>query len=256
MNLRGPDGPATKGARFYGPNPPFSMDLAARGGLKPARDPYNPPMATPGSDLLDRLIGELDTALRVVSGPARGATPNPAEGMPEPELSPAERRRSAALMRVNHAGEIAAQALYRGQAAVARDPAQRDALLHAGQEEYEHLAWCETRVHQLGERTSVLAPVWYAGSFAIGALAGLAGDRLSLGFLAETERQVTDHLGSHLQRLPAADAPSRRIVAAMQEEEIAHGEEARARGGTDLPAPMRGLMRATARIMTTLAHRI
>lgn len=205
---------------------------------------------------MDRLIGELDTALRVVSGPAQGATPSPAAGMPEPELSPGERRRSAALMRVNHAGEIAAQALYRGQAVVARDPVQREALLQAGQEEYEHLAWCETRVRQLGGRTSLLAPLWYSGSFVIGALAGLAGDRISLGFLAETERQVSDHLGSHLQRLPADDAPSRQIVAAMQDEEIAHGEDARARGGAELPAPVRSLMRTTARIMTTLAQRI
>lgn len=205
---------------------------------------------------MDRLIGELDTALRVVSGPAQGATPSPAAGMPEPELSPGERRRSAALMRVNHAGEIAAQALYRGQAVVARDPVQREALLQAGQEEYEHLAWCETRVRQLGGRTSLLAPLWYSGSFVIGALAGLAGDRISLGFLAETERQVSDHLGSHLQRLPADDAPSRQIVAAMQDEEIAHGEDARARGGAELPAPVRSLMRTTARVMTTLAQRI
>lgn len=205
---------------------------------------------------MDRLIGELDTALRVVSGPAQGATPSPAAGIPEPELSPGERRRSAALMRVNHAGEIAAQALYRGQAVVARDPVQREALLQAGQEEYEHLAWCATRVRQLGGRTSLLAPLWYSGSFVIGALAGLAGDRISLGFLAETERQVSDHLGSHLQRLPADDAPSRQIVAAMQDEEIAHGEAARARGGAELPAPVRSLMRTTARIMTTLAQRI
>lgn len=213
-------------------------------------------MATPGTDLMDRLIGELDTALRVVSGPAQGATPSPAAGIPEPELSPGERRRSAALMRVNHAGEIAAQALYRGQAVVARDPVQREALLQAGQEEYEHLAWCATRVRQLGGRTSLLAPLWYSGSFVIGALAGLAGDRISLGFLAETERQVSDHLGSHLQRLPADDAPSRQIVAAMQDEEIAHGEAARARGGAELPAPVRSLMRTIARIMTTLAQRI
>ena len=232
------------------------MDRALRDRQNMAVHPYNPAMARPGTDLLDRLIGELDTALRVVGGPAQGATPSPAEGLPEPELSPGERRESAALMRVNHAGEIAAQALYRGQAAVARDPAQREALLQAGQEEYEHLAWCETRIRELGGRTSLLAPVWYTGSFVIGALAGLAGDRVSLGFLAETERQVSDHLGDHLQRLPAADAPSRQIVAAMQDEEIAHGEDARARGGAELPAPVRDLMRATARIMTTLARRI
>ncbi len=232
------------------------MDQGARGRRNGPWPAYNPAVATPGSDLLDRLIGELDTALRVVAGPARGATPNPAEGLREPELSTGERRQSAALMRVNHAGEIAAQALYRGQAAVARDPVQRDALLQAGQEEYEHLAWCETRVRQLGGRTSLLAPAWYAGSFVIGALAGIAGDRISLGFLAETERQVSDHLGNHLQRLPPADTPSRQIVAAMQDDEIAHGEQARARGGAELPAPVRGLMRAIARVMTTLAQRI
>jgi ubiquinone biosynthesis monooxygenase Coq7 len=213
-------------------------------------------MAKPRADWIDRLIGELDTALRVGASPAQGVSTNPATGIAEPRLSPAERRRSAALMRVNHAGEIAAQALYRGQAAVARNPAQREALVKAGQEEHEHLAWCEERVRQLGGRTSLLAPVWYAGSFLIGAAAGLAGDRVSLGFLAETERQVSDHLDGHLERLPAADTPSRQIVRVMREEEIAHGNEARVRGGGDLPAPVRGLMKITARLMTTLAYRV
>ena len=213
-------------------------------------------MDRPHSTLLDRLIGEAVNALRAMAGPARGATPSPAAGMPEPELSLPEKRQSAALMRVNHAGEIAAQALYRGQAAVARDPRQRAALLKAGREEYEHLAWCEARVHELGGHTSRLAPVWYTGSFLIGALAGLAGDRVSLGFLAETERQVSAHLEDHLKRLPPADTPSRQILATMQDEEIAHGEQARARGGGDLPGPARGLMRAAARVMTTLAQRI
>lgn len=232
------------------------MDQGPARGRPKARPAYNRGMSRPETDLLDRLLGELDMALRVVAGPARGEAPNPADGLPEPALSPAEKRRSAALMRVNHAGEIAAQALYRGQATVTRDPAQREALLKAGQEEYEHLAWCETRVGQLGERTSLLSPVWYTGSFLIGALAGLAGDRFSLGFLSETERQVASHLESHLQRLPAGDEPSRRIVATMRAEEIAHGEDARARGGSEMPRPVRSLMRATARIMTTLAHRI
>jgi ubiquinone biosynthesis monooxygenase Coq7 len=214
------------------------------------------PMPGGPSELLDRLIGELDTALRVVAAPARGGAKNPARGLEEPALSQAQRRHSTALMRVNHAGEIAAQALYRGQAAVARDPAQRDALLQAGREEYEHLAWCADRVRQLGGQTSLLAPVWYAGSFCLGALAGLAGDRISLGFLAETERQVSEHLAGHLRHLPAEDLPSRTIVQAMQDEEIAHGEQARERGAAELPLPVRRLMRATARIMTTVAHRL
>jgi ubiquinone biosynthesis monooxygenase Coq7 len=159
-------------------------------------------------------------------------------------------------MRVNHAGEIAAQALYHGQALTARTPRVRAALLEAARDETDHLAWCEQRVRELGSRTSLLAPVWYAGSFAIGALAGLAGDRNSLGFVAETEKQVIEHLESHLHELPPDDERSRRIVAQMQADEARHGAEARDAGGRELPGPVRNLMRRTARVMTRAAYRV
>jgi ubiquinone biosynthesis monooxygenase Coq7 len=204
--------------------------------------------------LVDKVIGELDVALRVVGAPAQ-----PAAVAPEPSdeaLTARERNQSAALMRVNHAGEIAAQALYRGQASICREPALRQSLLKAAEEEHQHLVWCETRVKQLGGHTSRLAAVWYAGAFSLGSLAGLAGDRISLGFLAETERQVANHLAGHLQRLPEADQSSREIVARMQTEEIAHGESATARGAAELPQPVTQLMAAAAKVMTTLAQRI
>jgi ubiquinone biosynthesis monooxygenase Coq7 len=166
------------------------------------------------------------------------------------------RRHAAGLMRVNHAGEIAAQALYHGQALTARNDKLRASLLAAARDETDHLAWCEQRVRELDSRTSLLAPAWYAGSFAIGALAGLAGDRASLGFVAETEKQVIEHLESHLHELPEGDERSRRIVAQMQADEARHGSEARAAGGIDLPRPVRELMRRIARVMTRTAYRI
>ena len=159
-------------------------------------------------------------------------------------------------MRVDHAGEIAAQALYRGQAFVCRNSALRDALLAAAGEEQDHLAWCEERVRSLGGRTSLLAPFWYAGSFAIGTAAGLAGDETSLGFLAETERQVAEHLDGHLERLPPDDLASRRIVGAMREDEVAHGLAAMRRGGRPLPRPVRAGMRLAAKLMTTTSSRL
>lgn len=157
-------------------------------------------------------------------------------------------------MRVNHAGEIAAQALYHGQALVARDDATREMLLKAAREETDHLAWCATRLTELTSRPSVLDPLWYAGSFAIGALAGLLGDRVSLGFVVETERQVEGHLDGHLGALPPHDYRSRAIVEQMRADEIMHGAHAKAAGGIDLPSPVRALMGATARVMTTTAH--
>lgn len=157
-------------------------------------------------------------------------------------------------MRVNHAGEIAAQALYHGQALVARTETTRAMLLQAAQEETDHLAWCQKRLTELNTTTSLLNPLWYAGSFALGALAGLAGDRVSLGFVVETERQVEGHLDSHLGSLPAGDLRSRAIVTAMQSDEVAHGAHAKAAGGIDLPAPVRELMRRTARIMTGTSY--
>lgn len=157
-------------------------------------------------------------------------------------------------MRVNHTGEVAAQALYHGQAMVARTPATRDLLRHAAQEETDHLAWCETRLKELDSRPSLLNPLWYAGSFAIGAVAALFGDRVSLGFVAETEHQVEGHLDEHLARLPAIDRRSRAIVEVMRSDEIAHGSAAQAAGAAPLPAPARTLMRHTARIMTRTAY--
>ena len=157
-------------------------------------------------------------------------------------------------MRVNHSGEIAAQALYRGQAFTARDAGLRERLLEVADEEHDHLSWCETRVSELGDKTSLLSPLWYGGSFAIGALAGLAGDRVSLGFLAETEKQVVEHLGSHLDRLPQDDVRSRAIVEQMKADEAAHQDAARQNGGMGLPAPVRGAMRAAARFMTSVSY--
>jgi ubiquinone biosynthesis monooxygenase Coq7 len=206
--------------------------------------------------LADLLIRELDRGLRTVAAANVSARPFPDQGVPETVHEPAARRHAAGLMRVNHAGEIAAQALYHGQALTARNPRVRDALLEAARDETDHLAWCEKRVRELGSRTSLLAPVWYAGSFAIGALAGLAGDKTSLGFVVETEKQVVEHLESHLDRLPEGDQRSRRIVAQMKLDEDQHASEARAGGAILLPRAIRELMRRTARIMTTTAYRM
>ncbi len=203
--------------------------------------------------LLDPFIGALDRALRAVFAPAYSERPVP--GNPGPtELSEPERRHAAALMRVNHAGEVAAQALYHGQAFAARAGATHDLLETAAREESDHLAWCETRLRVLGARPSLLNPLWYLGSFAIGVLAGSLGERASLGFVAETERQVEGHLDAHLARLPAADMRSRAIVAAMQADEAAHGERALAAGGACLPTPLRTLMRYASGVMTGTAY--
>lgn len=190
--------------------------------------------------------------MRSLFAPTRASRPTP--GSPGPVPADPARRDAAAMMRVNHAGEIAAQGLYHGQALVARDPAIRDLLERAGREETDHLAWCETRLRELGDRPSRLDPLWYAGSFAIGVAAGLASDRVSLGFVAETERQVERHLDSHLERLPEADSRSRAILAQMRADEQAHGQLARHAGGIDLPAPVQKVMQLTARVMTTTAR--
>jgi ubiquinone biosynthesis monooxygenase Coq7 len=212
-------------------------------------------MRTP-PDLLDRFIGEIDVALRTLSESPRATVPRPppGAGADDAALSGSERELAARLMRVNHAGEISAQALYRGQAMVARDPILRADLLRAADEEHDHLRWCADRTQALGQNVSVLAPIWYLGSLAIGAAAGLAGDRVSLGFLAETERQVCEHLDGHLSRLPAADATSRAIVTEMRADELAHQRHAEDRGGLELPLPVRLGMRAAARVMTSVAH--
>jgi ubiquinone biosynthesis monooxygenase Coq7 len=205
------------------------------------------------SSLIDRLIGPLDQGLRALTGTHAASRPYPAEDIPETVSDAAERRRIASLMRVNHAGEVAAQALYQGQALVAADPAVRASLLEAGREETDHLAWCSTRIGELGSRTSLLDPLWYAGSFVIGALAGLAGDRTSLGFVAETEKQVVEHLDSHLQQLPLGDARTRAIIQQMSTDEARHGQNATLAGAAMLPGPVRAMMKLAARVMTRTA---
>jgi ubiquinone biosynthesis monooxygenase Coq7 len=218
--------------------------------------PPKAPSAARHLTLADRLIQELDRGLRTVAAANVSARPFPDEGVAETVTDPAARRHAAALMRVNHAGEIAAQALYHGQALTARNPTLRRHMLAAARDETDHLAWCERRVRELDSRTSMLAPLWYAGSFAIGALAGLSGDRTSLGFVDETEKQVCAHLDSHLDTLPAEDERSRRIVAQMKADEDRHAADARAHGAATLPRPVRELMRRTARIMTRTAYRV
>ena len=182
------------------------------------------------------------------------STAAPSATAAPPSLSESEKRDSAALMRVNHGGEIAAQALYHGQALAARSAATRALLLKAAREETDHLAWCETRLKELDSRPSLLNPLWYAGSFAIGAATALLGDRMSLGFVVETERQVEGHLDDHLTRLPQDDTRSRAILQTMRTDEIAHGVSAKAAGGVELPSPVRFLMRHTARLMTSTAY--
>ena len=205
---------------------------------------------------VDRLLGSLDQALRTVAGGHRAARASPARGSVDAPLSDEERQLSAALMRVNHVGEVCAQALYQSQALVCRDEALREHLAQAAQDEADHLAWTQQRLQQLNSHASWLNPLWYGGAFAIGTLAGLAGDRWSLGFVVETERQVEQHLAGHLDRLPAADLPSRAIVAQMKADEVRHADEALAAGGRDLPAPVKSLMRLAASVMTRTAHHV
>ena len=199
-------------------------------------------------DFGDRLLGEIDKAIKVLSAPSRPSRPAPdvAAGV----LDEAQRAESARLMRVNHSGEVAAQALYQGQAFTADDPSIAAAMRHAAAEEHDHLAWCELRLKELGGRTSVLNPIWYAGSFTIGALAGALGSGTSLGFVAETERQVESHLRGHVNRLGEADARSRAILEQMTHDEIGHGAKATSLGGRALPIPVGTAMRLTSRLMT------
>src|SRR5665213_1293284 len=203
--------------------------------------------------LLDPLIGAFDRALRAVFAPAQARRAVPGS-CGRCELSDLERRNSAALMRVNHSGEVAAQALYHGQAFAARSGATHDLLVKAAHEETDHLAWCERRLAELQARPSLLNPLWYAGSFAIGVLAAALGDRTSLAFIVETERQVEGHLSSHLQRLPGVDARSRAIVEAIRTDEVAHGAQAHAAGAGALPPAVRTLMRCASRVMTGTAY--
>lgn len=205
---------------------------------------------------LDRLIVAFDNGLRTLCAPARSARPHPDGALDEAEMNAQERELAAALMRVNHTGEICAQALYQGQALTARDPAARAALERAAAEETDHLAWTATRNAELGGRLSVLNPLFYAGSFALGALAGLAGDKWSLGFLAETERQVESHLAGHLGRLPEQDRRSRAIVDTMRADEARHAQTALAHGAAELPQPLRQAMQFASRLMTASTFRV
>ena len=205
---------------------------------------------------VDRLITGLDTALRTVSGVHHARRATPAATIPEAELDAAQREHAAALMRVNHVGEVCAQALYQGQALTARNDSVRASLAQAAQEEEDHLAWSADRILELGGRASLLNPLWYAGALAMGMLAGALGDRWNLAFLAETEHQVEEHLGGHLQRLAPEDGRTRAIVEAMRADEARHRETAVALGAAELPSPAKAAMRAMSKVMTTVAYRL
>jgi 3-demethoxyubiquinol 3-hydroxylase len=205
---------------------------------------------------LDRLIAQFDRALRTVSSVADASRVSPAAVLPEAELDAQERRHAAALMRVNHVGEVCAQALYQGQALTARDPHARQALERAASEEQDHLAWSAQRIADLGGRPSLLNPLWYAGAFTIGTVAGALGDRWNLGFLAETEHQVEEHLSGHLARLPRQDLRTRALVEAMRADEARHRDTAIGLGAAELPVPVRRAMRLASGLMTRIAYRI
>jgi len=205
---------------------------------------------------MDRLLGVADSALRTLFATPHAGRACPVVPADATKLHEREARQAAALMRVNHVGEICAQALYTAQAFSTRDPALRRHFERAADEETDHLAWTAGRLRELGDRPSLLNPLWYAGAFAIGLVAGRLGDRVSLGFVVETERQVEAHLESHLQRLPPGDHASRAIVAQMKDDEAVHARQALEAGAVELPAPARGLMRAAAKVMTTAAHYI
>lgn len=204
--------------------------------------------------MIDQLIIGFDKALRTVFANAHTVRPVPGEALPEADLSDDEKRLAAALMRVNHCGEICAQALYQGQALMSKDEGVKRALEGAAHEETEHLAWTERRIAELGGRKSLLNPLWYTGSLAIGMLAARFGDGVNLGFLAETERQVEAHLKSHLDRLPAQDLRSREIVEQMKVDEVAHAETALSLGGIELPTPVKAAMKASSKLMTGVAY--
>lgn len=205
---------------------------------------------------LDQAIGEFDHALRTISASAHSTRPVPGSDFPDIGLDQAQKMHAVGLMRVNHCGEICAQALYQGQALTSRDPGVKEALRSAADEETEHLAWTERRIAELGGRKSFLNPVWYVGSLTMGLLAGALGDKWNLGFLAETERQVEAHLDSHLTRLPVEDMRSRAIVEQMRLDEIQHAEMAIRHGAAPLPAVLRGVMKTAASVMTKVAYRI
>jgi ubiquinone biosynthesis monooxygenase Coq7 len=205
---------------------------------------------------LDSAICAFDRTLRTMSNVATASRPNPAVGVAEPGLTEQEKAHSAGLMRVNHVGEVCAQALYAAQSAFAKTPLTREQFQKAGEEEVDHLAWTADRLQELGSRTSLLNPVWYAGSFALGAVAARLGDPVSLGFVVETERQVEAHLDRHLDELPPNDLRSRAIVMQMRDDEVAHAEAAAQLGAAELPLPVKKVMEAMAKVMTTAAYRI
>jgi ubiquinone biosynthesis monooxygenase Coq7 len=207
-------------------------------------------------DPIDRLVLGIDSALRTLAGVHGSARPSPAAGLAESPLDESARSEVAALMRVNHVGEVCAQALYQGQALTAREPVNRQALEQAALEEQDHLVWSAQRIEELGGRASLLNPLWYAGSFALGAVAGALGDRWSLAFLAETEHQVEEHLAGHLRRLPANDLRTRAVVEAMRADEAKHRDSALSLGAAELPAAAKAAMRVMAKIMTTVSHRV
>jgi ubiquinone biosynthesis monooxygenase Coq7 len=231
----------------------LSFDNVAR-----ARERQSLLYARASMQTLDRFISSLDTALRTVAGAPSASRPSPAASVKDAgePLDADERRLAGALMRVNHVGEVCAQALYRAQGLTARTDALRRQMAEAAREETDHLAWTRARLDELGARPSLLNPLWYAGAFGIGLLAGRLGDDTSLGFVVETERQVEAHLARHLERLPLGDQRSRAIVAQMREDEKRHGAAAEAAGAAPLPAPVKVLMAAAARVMTTTAHRL
>jgi ubiquinone biosynthesis monooxygenase Coq7 len=206
--------------------------------------------------MIDKLILGFDRALRTLSGTVTSARPTPGASIGEPSLEPHEQRDAAGLMRVNHTGEVCAQALYAAQAIVARDPDVRERYAQAARDEEDHLAWTQQRLDEFGARPSLLNPLWYAGSFAIGIVAGVAGDRTNLGFVVETERQVEEHLTAHIERLPPNDTKSRAIVTQMRDDEARHGAMALEAGALPLPFPIRHAMRAAADVMRAVAYRI
>ena len=205
---------------------------------------------------MDRFLGAADEALRTLFATPRATRPCPVVPAESTHLGAQERSHAAALMRVNHVGEVCAQALYTAQALATRNDALRAQLEQAAREETDHLAWTQSRLDELGARPSLLNPLWYAGAFAMGLVAGRIGDRVSLGFIVETERQVEAHLQGHLERLPAADHASRAIVAQMKDDEAAHANQALRAGAAELPQPVKLAMRAAAKVMTTTAHYI
>lgn len=202
----------------------------------------------------DRFILQFDRALRTVFAPAHARRESPAHADMETPASPQEKSAAVRLMRINHTGEVCAQALYQGQALTARNPEIRATLGRAADEEQDHLAWCEERLNELGGRKSVLNPLWYGGSFALGALSGLLGDRWSMAFLAETERQVEGHLTGHLDQLPASDAKSRAVLDQMRKDEAQHGVTAQAHGAAEMPAPLKVAMRVGAQVMKSTTY--